>query len=438
MSDSESPTGPRHQDAHTRADPKAVSGLRPALPLAQRLNRNALVVAACILGMAALVAVVFLAPAKSSTASAGDGTGQRSTLPPPQPPSFMDRLGPPSVAQFGDGHGATGDTARAVIPPLIATDSGRRGLDRYATANDADATIYRSSPATEPVRLHADSDDDYQRALVSPLVFAAASSGDRGMSGEPTSGTDVEGIPAGAGAVPRLATPLGPSVENGRSSTRLAMSPRDVAVSTTTVRVHSASAGYLLAAGSVVSAVLLTALNSDLPGEVGAQVVRDVYDSPTQTVVLIPKGAKLVGRCVSAVIHGQKRVALTWVRVNLPNGATIDLPSEPATDERGAAGVPADVDNHVFRTFSAAGIAAAIGAGVELSQPQNGSSVLTTPTVGQVLAGSLGQELGTVGLEIVRRELDVPPTLTIPPGALFNLLLTTDLSFVRPYAAPAP
>jgi type IV secretion system protein VirB10 len=215
------------------------------------------------------------------------------------------------------------------------------------------------------------------------------------------------------------------------------MSPRDVAVSTTTVSVHRASAGYLLTAGSVVSAVLLTALNSDLPGEVGAQVVRDVYDSPTQTVVLIPKGAKLVGRFVSGVIHGQKRVALTWVRVNLPNGATIDLPSQPATDERGAAGVPADVDNHVFRTFSAAGIAAAIGAGVELSQPQSGSSVLTTPTVGQVLAGSLGQELGTVGLEIVRRELDVPPTLTIPPGALFNLLLTTDLSFARPYAVPA-
>lgn len=408
MSDNESPTGAVDREPQVRARRRTPIE-RPVAPVAERLNRNALIVAACVLGMAALVAVVFLGPTKSTTAG---GATTMSSAPPSAPPSFMDRPGPPA-----------GDTMRTVIPPPIAGDSMRRSDPQFMSTG-GDASIYRSTAFTaSPMR--TDADDDYHRALRSPLIVP-----------ETMDHTTAVGRPeaSAAGEVP-ITIAGRPRLELGGS----ALAPlHNEPVTGVTVVAHRARGALLLVAGSVVSAVLVTALNSDLPGDIGAQVTRDVYDSPTQSVVLIPKGAKLVGHVASGVIHGQRRVALVWVRLNLPDGDVIDLPGQPAADEHGAAGIPADIDNHTFRTFSAAGIAATIGAGVELSQPQNGASVLTTPTVGQVLAGSLGQELGTVGLEVVRRELDVPPTLTLPPGALFNLLLTTDLVFRQPYGAVTP
>lgn len=336
----------------------------------------------------------------------------------------MDRPVPPG-APFGVGHTPLGgDSTRALVPPPIAGDSTTRG----------DTSIYRSAAVvTAPTRSYEE--DDYHRALHSPLVVDAETV-DRGVVQEQPGNSAGEALPVSIASSPH--TEVSEASDNPRAPRRGAASLRDQPVPVIAVTAHRARNGFLLVAGSVVSAVLLTALNSDLPGDVGAQVTRDVYDSPTQSVVLIPRGAKLVGRLASGVVHGQRRVALEWVRINLPDGDVINLPGQPATDERGAAGMAADVDNHLFRTFSAAGIAAAIGAGVELSQPQNGVSVLTTPTVGQVLAGSLGQELGTVGLEVVRRELDVPPTLSLLPGALFNLLLTADLSFRQPYGATTP
>ncbi len=407
---------------------------RPTAPLAERLNRNALIVAGCVLGMAALVAVVFLVPAKGASPVAAAASGARAASPPP--PLFLDRPGPAPMPPSG-ASGAAGIDSPAVVPPPIAGDSTRVAISgRYTTGTTADAPLYRS-PDVAPPTMRSDSEDDYWRALRSPLTVAAGVTDRREGADLPTQG----GPEAGA---PPVASPL--QVAGGLPTRRggdprqpvSQLVAREGPVPVIAVNARQSNTGFLLTAGSVISAVLVTALNSDLPGDVGAQVTRDVYDSPTESVVLIPKGARLVGHLGSGVVHGQKRVALAWVRINLPNGEVIDLPGQPATDERGAAGVAADVDNHSFRTFSAAGIAAAIGAGVELSQPQNGGSVLTTPSVGQVLAGSLGQELGTVGLEIVRRELDVPPTLTLPPGALFNLLLTTDLSFPRPYGAAAP
>jgi type IV secretory pathway VirB10-like protein len=377
-------------------------------------EESAALVAAAVLGLAALVAVVFLAPGRGSVATSAGAPRQAPPTAPP--PSFMDRSGrwmPPGPGSPM----ARGDTAPAIVPPPLLSDSGRRRSRYGGQSGPGGSPPLYSSARSEPTA-RADSEDDYSRALESPAVFSSS----------PGTGALRVVVPVGVtNAIASSVAPRGAG-NDGQPATSL----RSVEVTARTP-----VSGYVLAAGSVVSAVLVSALNSDLPGTVVAQVAQDVYDSPTEGRVLIPKGAKLVGRFATSIMHGQDRIPLVWLRINLPDGRVIDLPGQPATDGQGAAGVPATVDNHLFRTFGAAGTAAAIAAGVQLSQPQTGGTVFSTPSVGQIAGGALGQELGTVSLEIIRRDLNAPPTLRVAPGAMFNLLLTTDLSFARPYVASA-
>jgi type IV secretion system protein TrbI len=96
---------------------------------------------------------------------------------------------------------------------------------------------------------------------------------------------------------------------------------------------------YVLQAGSVIPAALITGIRSDLPGEVTAQVTDDVYDSPTGKVLLIPQGVRLVGQYDSQVSFRQSRVLLVWTRLIMPNGRAIVLERQPAADAAGYAGL---------------------------------------------------------------------------------------------------
>ena len=84
---------------------------------------------------------------------------------------------------------------------------------------------------------------------------------------------------------------------------------------------------YEVKAGSVISAALITAINSDLPGEVVAQVTEPVYDHRTSRIVLIPQGARLVGAYDSQVAYGQARALVAWNRIIMPNGDSINIGS---------------------------------------------------------------------------------------------------------------
>ena len=74
-------------------------------------------------------------------------------------------------------------------------------------------------------------------------------------------------------------------------------------------------------AGTVIPAALITAINSDLPGEVIAQVTEPVYDYATGRTVLIPQGSRLIGQYDSQVAYGQERALIAWNRVIMPQRA---------------------------------------------------------------------------------------------------------------------
>jgi type IV secretion system protein VirB10 len=105
----------------------------------------------------------------------------------------------------------------------------------------------------------------------------------------------------------------------------------------------------------------------------------------------------------------------------------------PGTDEAGYAGFGANVDEHLNKVFTSALLLSIIGAGAQLSQPQQSSSLYAAPSVGQTIAGAVGQQIGNTSIQLTQRQLEIPPTLEVPPGYLFNVLVDRDIVLTVPY-----
>lgn len=183
---------------------------------------------------------------------------------------------------------------------------------------------------------------------------------------------------------------------------------------------------YELKAGWLIPAAMISGLNSDLPGEVIAQVREPVYDSRGTGKLLIPPGARLVGVYDAHVAYGQERILVVWNRIIFDDGSSYNIKGMPGADQAGYAGFYDQVDNHYIKTFAAAGVIAVLGAGVQLSQPNNGGSNINQPSVSQTLGASLGQQLGQTGMTITQKNLNIQPTLTVAPGYRFNIMVTAD------------
>ena len=177
-----------------------------------------------------------------------------------------------------------------------------------------------------------------------------------------------------------------------------------------------------LIAGSVIPAVLITGINSNLPGTVTAAVRQTVYDSFHPDVVLIPQGTRLIGEYSSNVGYGQSRVLVAWDELILPNGATVSLKRMEGVNGQGQAGLRDLVHNHYLRTFGSAILMSALGVAAQLSQPQN-SSVLQAQNAGQTAAGAAAGSINQVAAQLLERNLNVAPTLIIRPGFTFNVMV---------------
>lgn len=193
---------------------------------------------------------------------------------------------------------------------------------------------------------------------------------------------------------------------------------------------------YVLRTGSFIPAILIGGINSDLPGKIIGQVREDTYDTPTGRHLLIPKGSRLVGEYSSGIKYGQTRVFAVWQRIVFPDGKALDLGAMPAATGVGYAGAKDKVDNHYIRIFGSAILLSAIIAGVQYSQnnyADNDNS--DRQRMGDTMSSALGQVLGQTMAEMIRRNMDIAPTLTIRPGFRMNVMLVKDLEFASPYKA---
>lgn len=186
---------------------------------------------------------------------------------------------------------------------------------------------------------------------------------------------------------------------------------------------------YQVMAGTIIPAALVTGINSDLPGQVIANVTEAVYDTAMGRFLLIPQGSRLIGRYDSQVAFGQRRVLLVWTRLVLPDTSSISLDRLPGIDPSGYAGLEDGVDWHWDRILAGAALSTLLGVGAELAAPNNsGSTGGVTIAVRQSAQDTVNQ----VGQEITKRNVSIQPTLTIRPGFPMRVMVNKDL-ILRPY-----
>ena len=172
-------------------------------------------------------------------------------------------------------------------------------------------------------------------------------------------------------------------------------------------RLQTPSSPYVVQAGTIIPAALVTGIRSDLPGEITAQVTQDVADSPTGRFRLIPQGSRLVGQYDSQVAFGQSRVLLVWTRLILPDGRSIVLDRLPGADAAGNGGLQDGVDNHWGQLFKAAALSSILGIGTQIGAGSNENGLV------QALRQGPADTLNQAGQQVIGRSLNIAPTLTI-------------------------
>jgi len=362
-----------------------------------RLSRKVLIALGAVSSIAIVAAIAWAMTQKPH----GKSQGELYNTDGHQPPDAMAKL-PYDYANLASGAGG----APKLGPPLPG-DLGRPML----AAGQTGASPLGSSPSTaDPVKQQLAQEREMARTsklFTSDGVAQATSaiSDGLGAAATPTAVAAVSSTTArSTGQAGKLAFLDGP-VDSRTSSDQ---------------RLQAPVSPYVVQAGTVIPAALITGLRSDLPGQSTAQVTENVYDSPAGRYLLVPQGSRLIGSYDSQVAFGQSRV-LAWTRLILPGGRSIVLEKDPGADAQGFAGLEDGVDHHWKQLFGAALLSTVLGVGAQAGTSQSDSQILDA--LRQGAANSLNQ----VGQQVVSKNLDVQPTLTIRPGFPVRVIVTRDL-----------
>jgi type IV secretion system protein VirB10 len=397
--------------------------LRPR-PRTTRLNRNALLVGALLMGAVLVAAAATLVQNRNpvqeadSTSMAAEGNAdafwrsQPDGVPLPEPPEEASMPAEPAVAA------ALAPTDSTVVPVAAGglDDEERRRIERIRRALD-------SAP------------------IVAGFRTQAAAASFPGAPGVPTATTYPQAHPPMLGALADALAPRDPTLlQNNQAAKKAFLDSAGIGEDeeTNPHLVREPISPYEVTAGMIVPAVLVTQGDSDLPGLMTGRVRENVYDSATGRHLLIPQGTTLVGVYDSVVTYGQQRLLVAWQRLIFPDGTKLNIGGMPGTDLMGAAGFHDHVDRHYKRVFGSALLLSVITAAATLSQEDESGAGSefersTQDQVKSTLATALGQNLGELSSELIRRESNVQPTLKIRPGYRFNVLVNRALIFEGHY-----
>lgn len=193
---------------------------------------------------------------------------------------------------------------------------------------------------------------------------------------------------------------------------------------------------FVLRAGAVIPGVKISGVKPELPGQIIGQVSQNVYDTATGKYLLLPQGTRLIGMYSNEVSYGQSSVLIAWQRLVFPDGKALDIGSMPGGDSAGFAGFHDQVNNHYVRLFGSALLMSGVVAGITYSQNPSQTGAFgqpAQPTAGSVMSAALGQELGQVTAQMIAKNLNIAPSLTIRPGYEFNVIVVKDMTFTKPY-----
>jgi len=391
-----------------RAPPRAVT----------RLNRRMLAVLAGALGASVLGATLWSLQSHKRDRNAGtelfnvDRVSRAESLDQlPKDYSKMPIAAKPAVPVLGEP--LPGDLGPAIVHAQRNGDASAGAYGNPAqTAGVRDAeeaarsgVFFRSSSA----------------AKAAPAVAASAA------AAEPISGNQPFNPMTPAAASAQTADPT--ALQNRQDQKQAFVANAGDTATRNLASLQLPASPYQVMAGTVIPAALVTGINSDLPGQMIANVTEAVYDTATGRFLLIPQGSRLIGRYDSQVSFGQRRVLLVWTRLILPDTSSISLDRLPGIDPAGYAGLEDGVDWHWDRILAGAALSTLLGVGAELAAPNNsGSNGGVTVAVRQSAQDTVNQ----VGQEITKRNMSVQQTLTIRPGLPMRVMVNKDL-ILRPY-----
>lgn len=327
------------------------------------------------------------------------------------PEPSAPRLGPPTA----------GDLGGAFI-------QAERDLGIDPTAVEAPTYDFRPDPVSEAERAERIRQARLvQDSLESPVFFQTSNRTSESSVSPARPLDPFAALAARAGDAPAL--PSGPATEDPNlQSSKIAFAGENLDDAIYNPhRIVDPASPYQVMAGTIIPASLITGLNSDLPGTIIAQVTQPVYDTATGNHLLIPQGARLIGRYDSRVSFGQERALVVWDRVLFPDGASIQIDALPGADRQGYAGLSDRVDNHWGRVFTAAGLATLLGVGTELAFDDDETGIA------RAVRDGFQDTTNQAGQRIVDRKLNIQPTLRVRPGWPLRVIVTRDL-ILRPYA----
>ncbi len=321
----------------------------------------------------------------------------------PQPD--VPELGPPLPGDLGRPIRRAQERGQPVVPPDIST------------------------PQTDP---------EEQRRLAEIEAARVAklftdSRGERGAEKQALTTKSGDADPTTGLTAPAEAPPLDESSAQNMQDRKLAFVNAESDRRTVSPdRVHDKVSSFVVQAGTIIPAALITGINSDLPGQITAQVTEHVYDSPSGSHLLVPQGARLIGQYDSQVAFGQRRVLLVWNRIVMPDGTSIVLERLSGTDTEGFSGLEDEVDHHWGQLFRAAALSTLLGIGSELGSSDDESEIA------QAIRDSAQDSVSDIGQQIVRRQLNIQPTLTVRPGFPIRIIVNRDLVMQAYGAAKEP
>ena len=185
---------------------------------------------------------------------------------------------------------------------------------------------------------------------------------------------------------------------------------------------------YEIKVGSIIPAVLITSINSDLPGGITAQIRENVYDSITGKYLLLPQGAKIYGIYDSNISYAQNRILIVWQRIVLPNGESIALENMPGVDLSGSAGLRDKTNYHSLQLLRGVVLSAVFGAGTAIVTYEKDKDSDYMREAGR----GAGENIDTIGQKMADKDLNRQPTIEIRQGYKFNILVHKDM-ILKPY-----
>ena len=377
--------------------------LRPERPRVTRLSRKVLVGLGGVLGVAVSAALIYALQYRNSNQAAKEvySTENRPTADGltslPRDYTGIPRLGPPLPGDLGRPILSAQNEGRP-IPPGGPLPQPGMTPEEQRRLQEIDAARLSKLFAATAIRVST------------PVIPTAATT---------TPGTTL--------AVPAEAPPLDLNAVQNMQDRKLAFVNGPVDRRTVSPdRLANPASSYVVQAGTVIPAALLTGIQSDLPGQVTAQVTEHVYNTPSGKFLLIPQGSRLIGQYDSQVSFGQKRVLLVWNRIMLPDGKSIVLERQQGADARGFSGLEDEVDYHWWDLIKAATLSTLLSVGAELGSDRDESDLV------RALRRGSQDSVNNTGQQLVRRQLNIQPTLTIRQGFQVRVIVNRDL-VMAPY-----